>query len=380
MRIKFSWIPFIPVTILSVVLRVYQLLFIQKGVDTGFLTSEAVWLIYACMVAVLFIVIAILSVADKKTSSNYTPKINILGGVFAILTGAALIYSVGYNVGGFSADSGTFSVSGFVDVFFGILGCIALEFMGFSSLTGKNIAKKMGVFSVAAPLWCCVKMVTTFISYTKQSVNSRDMTNLFVMAFLTLALFNISMLYQNVKTKNPVKGVILYGMPGFVVTIVYAVADAINQITANGTYDVINSMDILVFVLLAFYVLCIIFELTFNAKSVDEVEEVGEIKEDKKTVKPVINTVKINDNVKENTDDKSGKISNVDDIVNKEMSSIDNVVDAVNKDDNDPDKFSPDKKEYYDNRQDSNENSSDDELNQSLDNINRLIDEINAGE
>lgn len=367
MRIKFSWIPFIPITVLSVVLRVYQLLFIQKGVDTGFLTSDAIWLIYACMVAVLFIVLAILSVADKKTSPNYTPKTNILGGIFAILTGAALIYSVGYNVGAFSADSGTFSVSGFVDVFFGILGCIALEFMGFSSLTGKNIAKKMGVFSVAAPLWCCVKMVTTFISYTKQSVNSRDMTNLFVMAFLTLALFNISMLYQNVKTKNPVKGAILYGMPGFVVTIVYAVADAINQITANGTYDVMGSIDVLVFVLLALYVLCIIFELTFNAKSVDEVKEI------KETSKPVINTaVKIDDNNK--------PISNVDDIVNKEMSSIDNVVDAVNKDDNDPDKFSPDKKEYYNNRPISNEGSSDDEINQSLDNINRLIDEINAGE
>ena len=40
MKIKLSWIPFIPVAVLSVVLRVYQLLFVENGVDTGFLSSR----------------------------------------------------------------------------------------------------------------------------------------------------------------------------------------------------------------------------------------------------------------------------------------------------------------------------------------------------
>ena len=57
MKIKLSWIPFIPVAVLSVVLRVYQLLFVENGVDTGFLSSGMMWVVYTCMVAVLFFVL-----------------------------------------------------------------------------------------------------------------------------------------------------------------------------------------------------------------------------------------------------------------------------------------------------------------------------------
>lgn len=42
MKSKLSWIPFIPIVFAAVFLRVYQVLFVDSGVDKGFLDSGAI--------------------------------------------------------------------------------------------------------------------------------------------------------------------------------------------------------------------------------------------------------------------------------------------------------------------------------------------------
>ena len=74
MKFKLSWIPFIPIAILSVILRLYQKLFIDQGIDTGFISTGTAWVIYTCMVAVLFVLLLIFCGVDRKTSPYCKPR------------------------------------------------------------------------------------------------------------------------------------------------------------------------------------------------------------------------------------------------------------------------------------------------------------------
>lgn len=367
MKIKFSWIPFIPVAVLSVILRLYQKLFVDSGIDTGFLSSDIIWLVYAGLVGFLFIVLLLLSATDRKTSAHYTIKSNFLGGVFAVLASGIIIFDAVTN-------AGLESVAQIIGSLFSLLGGIAIFVMGISSCSGKNLAKKMGVFSVVAPIWCCVSLVFTFIEYTKQSVNSFDMTNLFYMAFMTMTIFNLSMAYQQVECKNAVKGTIVYGMPAFVVTIVYAVANLIDQLQTTGTYDFMGSLDILAFVALAFYVLFMMIEFTANAKekSNEPVSEVGLVEQPTARTKNEIEEENIN------LKNHHIEITDVEENVNKELDDVDNVIEAMKKEDKNPEKYNPLSKEYFDSH--SSNISEDDELSKSMQDIDRLINELNSEE
>ena len=378
MKVKYSWIFFIPVAILSVVLRVYQLLFVDKGLDKDFLDSGRIWLVYAGMVAFLYAVILILSLADKKTSAYYTPKFNLLAGLSGVLAAGMMIFNAGMQSGAlFSVNStGSNSVVLMINVIFGLLGGIMLLFMGISSFSGRNLAKKTGVFSSLTAVWCCIQLVTTFIGYTKQSIHEQDMTNLFYLAFLTLAIFNVSMLYQGIAFKNAVKGTFLYGMTGFVVVTVYAVADALKQYMDSQQYDILGSLDTLTFLLIGLYVFFIMIELTIHAQSKDESkvleeEYVGkgslEI-EEKSAVKDEVSQDEIADS-KINTID----VTDVEEDVNEDLDEVDSVLESMKNEESNPENYSPWSEEYF-NRE--TKSMSSDDMEKSLGDIDRLIDEI----
>ena len=378
MKVKYSWIFFIPVAILSVVLRVYQLLFVDKGLDKDFLDSGRIWLVYAGMVAFLYAVILILSLADKKTSAYYTPKFNLLAGLSGVLAAGMMIFNAGMQSGAlFSVNStGSNSVVLMINVIFGLLGGIMLLFMGISSFSGRNLAKKTGVFSSLTAVWCCIQLVTTFIGYTKQSIHEQDMTNLFYLAFLTLAIFNVSMLYQGIAFKNAVKGTFLYGMTGFVVVTVYAVADALKQYMDSQKYDILGSLDTLTFLLIGLYVFFIMIELTIHAQSKDESkvleeEYVGkgslEI-EEKSAVKDEVSQDEIADS-KINTID----VTDVEEDVNEDLDEVDSVLESMKNEESNPENYSPWSEEYF-NRE--TKSMSSDDMEKSLGDIDRLIDEI----
>lgn len=375
MKIKFSWIPFIPVAVLSIILRLYQKLFVDSQIDTGFLSSDMIWFVYAGLVGLLFIVLLLLSALDKRTSAHYTIKTNFFAGLFGVIASAVIIFEAGMK-GAQLLSEGIVALSEPLDVVFSVLGGIALLVMGASSFAGKNFAKKMGVFSAIAPIWCCVKLVLTFNEYTRHSVNAFDMTNLFFMAFMTMTIFNLSMAYQNVDCKNPIKGTIVYGMPAFVVTIVYAVTNLIDQLQTNGTYDFMGSLEIIAFVALSLYVLFMMIEFTGNAKDKEGelvIKDVLELVE-----QPTVRTKNEVEEEKGKLENDHIEITDVEENVNKELDGVDDVIEAMEKEDNDPEKYNPLSQEYFDSHP--TDISEDDEISASMLNIDRLINEINSEE
>ncbi len=379
MRMKYSWIFFIPVAIVSVVLRVYQLLFVDKGIDKNFLNSGRIWLVYAGLVALLYIVLLILCVADKKTSQYYQPKSNLLAGVLGILSAGTLIFNAGMQAGAlFSANAtGNTPVVLMINAIFGILGGVILLLMGISSFSGKNLVRKTGIFSSLTAIWACIQLVTTFISYTKHSIHEYDMTNLFYMAFLTLALLHLSMMYQGVAFKNTVKGTLLYGMPGFVTVTVYTVADALKQYDNSGMYDILGSLDTVTFMLIGLYILCMMIEMTVHAKSVDTEMKTddhyigkGSLQIEEKTeYKDEVSQDKLSD-----TEIHTIDVSDVEDDVNKDLDEVDSVIENMEKEAQNPENYSPWSEEYF--NREINSPSADGEIEKSLEDIDKLIDEI----
>lgn len=94
---------------------------------------------------------------------------------------------------------------------FTVLGGVMIFVMGLSSLTGNNLAKKVPFLMLFPTIWSAARLIITFLSYTTISVNAIDMSDLVYMVFTTLFLYNASMLYIGLKSKNPVKACFLYG-------------------------------------------------------------------------------------------------------------------------------------------------------------------------
>lgn len=394
MRIKLSWVPFIPIAILAVFLRIYQVMFTGNGADTGFLSNSALWLVYAGLVAFLFIIIGILSLSDKKTSGIYNVGKNFFAGLFAVIAGALLCFGAGMEIMQIIGlhDSGEIFRLLF-DAVFSIAGGIVFMIMGVSSISGSGKLKHAKGALLLPPIWCCVRLMTTFIDYSHKLPNSIDMTDIFILSFMTLFIFAVSMIYGNVQGKNPVKAAFLYGLPGIVVTFAYAAVSITQQIisgqgfvlvsnTRNGSVSNINTIQYLA---LALYALFFIIELTTKAKIKDEDEIAAEKKQSKKEKKAKKDVKVISEAVAENVVEAEavqpvnyGKVEmlDVDDSVKQELDGVDNVIENIDKEENDPDKADPLSNEFLSNAAAA--QIADDSVDSSMADIDKLIAELEA--
>ena len=265
MKSKLSWIPFIPVVFAAVFLRIYQVLFIDSGVDKGFLDSGLVSIIFVGSIVALFVILAIFCFADKKTAPEYDIGRNIFAGFFAILTGALLLTDAVLLVIQM-INAGIFDWLSGIDALLSLAGGAMIIVMGISSLTGYNRAKNMPFLMLLPTIWCCGRLVLTFASYTAISPAAKDMSDLVYMVFTTLSLFNVSMVYIKLKGKNPVKACFLYGLPAVVVIFAYAGALFASLIQSGQGVDFFANIRVFEFLSFALYILFFLIELTAGGK------------------------------------------------------------------------------------------------------------------
>lgn len=276
MKSKLSWIPFIPIVFAAVFLRVYQVLFVDSGVDKGFLNSGAISLIFVGSIILLVILLAVLCAADKKTSPEYKVGRNIFAGIFAMLAGVLLLTDAFMLFKGM-AESGNALVA-VINGIFTVLGGVMIFVIGLSSLTGKNLTKKVPFLMLFPAIWSAARLIITFLSYTTISVNAKDMSDLVYMVFTTLFLYNASMVYIGLKSKNPVKACFLYGLPAVVVVFAYTGAWVSSTIHSAESVYFLSNVKIFEYLALALFIIFFLVELTARAqeKAPDAVTETGE--------------------------------------------------------------------------------------------------------
>lgn len=264
MKSKLSWIPFIPIVFAAVFLRVYQVLFVDSGVDKGFLNSGAISLIFVGSIILLVILLAVLCAADKKTSPEYKVGRNIFAGIFAMLAGVLLLTDAFMLFKGM-AESGNALVA-VINGIFTVLGGVMIFVIGLSSLTGKNFTKKVPFLMLFPAIWSAARLIITFLSYTTISVNAKDMSDLVYMVFTTLFLYNASMVYIGLKSKNPVKACFLYGLPAVAVVFAYTGAWVSSTIYSGQTVEFLSNVKIFEYLALALFIIFFLIELTARAQ------------------------------------------------------------------------------------------------------------------
>lgn len=369
MKIKYSWIPFIPIAILSVFLRVYQVMFVNSGVDNQFLNNQSFWWIYAALVALLVLFLLIFSASDRITSGFYRIGKNFFAGIFALITGVLLFFGAMIEVT--EVVKGTLGIGVLADVLFSVLGGIAFAIMGLSSLSGGNKTKGIKVLMVLPAVWSCVRLITVFMDYKTKSVHSMDMTDIVFMALATLFIFNVSMVYAGIKGRNPVKATFVYGMPAIVVTFAYSAVYMVTKITSGEDFAMFSpnaesnfaNINTIQFLCIALFAIFFLIELTSKAQP--KTAEVTQAEQEQYTVPPQEGVFA------EKTERED--FSDVGDKVKEELSKVNNVIADIDKEENNPDKASPLSDEFLSGYKD---RASAEPAEEDLDKINQLIKEL----
>lgn len=270
LKTKLMWIPFIPLFVGGVLLRVYQAMFDPKGADTGLMSGGAITLGFAAIIIVMILVLAVMSRLDRRTSAYYEIKKNVPAGIFAIAAGAFLFSDAVTSV------MGGMDISIIVDALMSTIGGIAIIVLGISSLSGNNKAKDMSGFMVMPALWGFARTFLTFLSDTTIASESRDMTDLVYMVLMTLFLFNCSMVYINLKGRHAVKACFIYGLPAIMVNTAYTLSHTIWQMKSD-TFSFIENVRTYEFFALSLFALFFLIELSRGAyeRSDKEYEEAG---------------------------------------------------------------------------------------------------------
>ena len=267
MKIKLSWIPFIPAVLAMTALR---LLSVFGNDETGMISGINSLLFSYLAVGValaLFVLCIIFNIADRKTAPVYESKRNVPAGIFSVLSAAfKLAYSV-MNL--MSKKDSEYLLIYIVCAFLAMLAAIGLVFMARTHFTGFAPVSNIAFLYVFPSLWAVSELVSCFLEATKLSVAASDMSLLFCFIFLTLSLFPQAMVISKIPGKNPVKASFIYGMPSAAFGISYGAF-----LIARVVFDSVGGIALLAGAMLisfGLYQICYLVELTRGALRKDEI-------------------------------------------------------------------------------------------------------------
>ena len=280
MKIKFTLIPFIPVTIATVVIKIMSLF----GLDENgmFLGLNKMGLNYAVigLTLGLFVVCVFINLFDRKTAPVYPVKKNFAAGILAVLSGVFILVTSVLKLVNMAGDSDYYIIS-LVTALFSIPAAIAFLFISKVHFAGKSIISGISALFIFPTLWSCAKLVSMFLAATKVSISATDMTSLFCYIFLTLYLFSNSMIVSRIKGRNPVKSCFIFGLPAVAISLSYGIYVVLTSAVEGVVVD--NILIGANFIVLALYALSFIIEMFFGIVTKDEIEIIEGLPDDEDT-------------------------------------------------------------------------------------------------
>ena len=268
MKIKASWLFFVPIFVVSVALSVYQVLFVNNGLSAGFFDGSLTSVIFLCAIAFLFVIIAVLFIRDKETNGNYIISKNTIAGTALVISGALVLCQGVLSVT--VLDKANFAT--ITGALISLLAGYTMCRMGIGSVTGNNIMHKSKFLILCPSIWGAYEMVSVFMGYAKESVHAVNMLDLVCLVFLSLFLLNACVIYANIFSNSAVKSCFLFGMTAITVVFSYASSSIASEIVTTGTFNIINNIDLLSYIALSVFALFFIAELSGNCETIEEAE------------------------------------------------------------------------------------------------------------
>ncbi len=277
MRIKLSWITFIPVVLAVLAVKTLQSFNVELPINDVYLSYFTVGL-----VLVMFIVNIVFCFIDKKTSPSYILSKNITASVFALLTATFLTSkSVLKIITEFQTSS--IGAVKLITAIIGVFAAIGFVLIALAHFQGRNFMPRLGAYFLFLPAWACLMLICEFLDNRTVSVMTIDPIRLFVFAFAMIYLFKSSMVIATVEGKNPVKACYLYGFPLIALGLGFGVKTIVEIFTKGLDYSE-NSLGFTV-IALALYALSFVIEITRFSKTNDEQIikfDIGEVDENQR--------------------------------------------------------------------------------------------------
>lgn len=277
MKIKLSWIPFIPITLLVIFVKYIETTLPANG---DFMGLSWFNLVYTAILAVpvLLICCIFFSIIDRKTSPYYNLSKNIGATLSGFVASVAIIFSNVLSV------MNTFS-TGNIDLFpviasiLGIGAGIVILLMSTYHLSGKNCSESLSLLLMIPALWAAIMLIQCFLSYTTVSVVSTDMLDLICYGLMALFFLSDAMVIGNIESKGAVKNCFVFGLPMVTALLGYCTKKGINIAVNFQAYDVYEIVNTVALFAIAVYAIFVLVEFTFKAKTKAEVEVVDRMEE-----------------------------------------------------------------------------------------------------
>lgn len=281
MKVKHSIIPFIPIALAMVVLKIMSIFAVDSNGLLFGMNKISVSYLTVILALGLFVVCVFLNLFDRKTAPVYKVKKNYFSGIFAILFGIAVAGSSFITLMNTTKDNTDYYFMSIIVAAFSIPACIAFVIMSKAHFSGKTSVSGVSMLYIFPALWGCCALVYEFLSETKVSVSATDMTSLFCYIFITLYLFSYAMIVARVKGRNPVKACFIYGLPAIALSLSYGVYEIVTAVYENtGIQNIVIGAQ---FVIFAIYAVSFIIEMFTGTLTKDEVEIIDSLPEEEDT-------------------------------------------------------------------------------------------------
>ncbi len=292
MKVKASWAAFVPFTVGAVVLHIYHLFFLGGDEITQQLFGGYSLLInkttepelIVILAAVMFVLLVLFRLIDRTTSSYCDIKRDGLGGLFMIVSGLLLGVESAVSLVTVSPDSETLTTDFAVNIL-GVGTALVFAIVGMGLLIGFNIAKKMRAVMLVPTVWAAVEMIKSFVSHREQAP-SLSFFDVFVWVFLTLFLFQNSMVLCGIEIKNPVKSSFTYGLMFVLFSGIYTISEIKGSPDELGYFEITRLIPTLLIASLGLYALFSLVNLSSKMITKKKADELyGSLSEEQKPEK-----------------------------------------------------------------------------------------------
>lgn len=333
MKVKYSVIPFIPVAIAMVGLKIMSLFGLDSnGLLFGMNKTSVSYLVIGFALG-LFVLCIFINILDRKTAPVYGVKKNFVSGVLAVFSGFAVAASSIISFLHTSPSNSDNYYMSLVVSLFSFFAGVALILMSKVHFIGKSTVSGISMMYIFPALWGCSCLVSEFLAATKVSISASDMTPLFCYIFVTLYLFSHAMIVSRIKGRNPVKACFVYGLPMVAVSLSYGIYVILTSAVENsGIHTIMVGVQ---FSVLALYALSFIVEMFFGTITKDEVEIIDTLPEEEDTyVNSYINSGSYDEILISDRKDSEANAANNDETI-PDLSGLDDFVMGYNEEDRD---------------------------------------------
>ncbi|WP_407384078.1 hypothetical protein [Ruminococcus sp.] len=255
MKSKLSWIPFILLLPAAFFLKLSQSL-IPEGIF-GLNVLQQEYLYLGC-VALMFLLALLLCLLDRKIAPYYVLHRNIAAGLIALVSALLLAADgAGFWIRTFSA--GEKSTLAIIGAILSLINAIVFVLLGLGHMSRRDEERKLSLVYALPAVMFAVRLILSFVSFTTVSIRLADVAKLVCYVFVLMFFFYYAVVLSQTKTKNALKMCLAFGFPAVTALLPYGIY---RLFFAFDTQVILNNLEPAELLLLGFYILSLLIEIT----------------------------------------------------------------------------------------------------------------------